>query len=473
MRRLSVTTLLLAVGLSSPRARAQVDVASKNALGVEEVVMSAVTKHPAIDAAKADKAIAEAEVLSAYGAFDPVWRTRSVFVPVGYYDSKRLDTLLVQPTTLGGTNVFAGYRIGAGNFPIYDGKLETLGFGEVRAGVSVPLWRDLMIDSRRAALWSAKIAPRLADAGVALQKMEVARVAAIRYWNWVEAGRTLAIAKDLLDLAEKRDAQLGERVTKGDLAAIEQLDNQRTILGRKGTVITVERAYLAAAYELSIFYRDAAGATKTPTESQVPSAMPEPQALAVLDVNDVVRKAIAKRPDLIRLVAVQEQIALEGELAANGAKPAIDFQAIVSKDFGPGPGYLRPTEVELAIVIDIPLFARTANGKLAAANAKTEKVAAQKKLLEDRIAADVKDALAAEAAARARVSLARTELALAKKLADAERDAFALGTSTMLIVNLREQAVAEAAVREVVALADHQRAVAIYRATTATQTGVL
>ncbi len=466
-------SLLTVVLLLAPATVRAADTTPSVALGVDDVVASAINKHPLVTAAQKDKAIADAEVLAAEGGFDPVWRTRAVFLPIGYYDNKRLDTLLLQPTGIGGATVFTGYRVGVGAFPIYDGKLETLGYGEARAGINLPLWRDSAIDSRRAALWSAKIAPRIAEAGLQAQKIELARTAALRYWNWVEAGLVLGVAKELLRLAEDRDAQLAVRVTKGDLAEIERLDNQRAILSRRAAVITIERGYASAAIELSLFYRDSAGATKTPALGQLPGALPEPQAFSVANVGDAVAKAIAKRPELLRLVALQEQINLEGELASNQAKPAIDVQTVVSKDFGAGPAYLRPVEFEFAIVIDIPLLARTADGKLAAANAKSEKVAAQKKWIEDRIAADVKDALAAESAARARVALARSELALAKKLADAERDAFALGSSTMLVLNLREQAVAEAAVREVVALADHQRALAVYRAATATQPGVM
>lgn len=455
------TLLLLLALLLLPRSARAADVP----LALADV-MTTLDRHPLFNAAMKDKAIAEAEVLTATGGFDPVWRTRAIFMPLGYYDHKRLDTLLVQPTAIGGATLFAGYRIGAGNFPIYDGKLETLGFGEARAGINVPLWRDSSIDARRAALWSAKLAPRIADASVTAQKLDLARSAALRYWNWVEAGRALAVARELLKLAEDRDAQLAARVLKGDLAEIERQDNQRAVLARRAAVIAIERGFLNASYELSLFYRDEKGAMKTPDVTRVPSSLPEPSALVVTSVNDAVRDAIAKRPEIVRLVAMREQLSLEAELAENQTKPALDFQTVVSKDFGPGPGYLRPTEVELAIVIDIPLFARTANGKLAAANAKSDKLVAQQKLVEDRITADVKDAIAAEKAARERIALARAELALAKKLADAERDAFALGSSTMLLVNLREQAVAEAAVREVVALADHQRAVAVYRAST-------
>jgi outer membrane protein TolC len=437
-----------------------------SSLAIEEVVSGAVARHPSVIAALKDRDVAAGEVLAAEGGFDPVWRTRAMLVPVGYYDTQRLDTVVSQPTPFWGTNFFAGYRIGTGNFAVYDGKAQTLDRGEFRAGAAIPLWRDGPIDNRRAALWSANLAPKIADAGVAAQKLEIARAAAIRYWNWVEAGRAKAVGEGLLALAEARDEALAERVSRGDLAAIERQDNQRVILGRRNAVVQLERAFLATSYELSIFLRDPAGAAVTPTASRLPQALPEPRAVVIGSVESEVAKAITKRPELLRLAAQREQIEIEARLAANQARPAVDLQGVVSKDVGNGPYSLRPAEIEIGVLIDIPLLARTAKGKNAQAVAKGEKLDAQRKLLEDRISADVRDALAQEAAARARIDLARAEVRLARTLAEAERDAFTLGQSTILILNLREQAVAEAELKELAAVADHHRAVAVYRAAT-------
>jgi cobalt-zinc-cadmium efflux system outer membrane protein len=445
---------------------------SEPALGLDEVMKSIDLRHPLIVSALKDKDAAKGDLLAAKGGFDPVWRTRASTIPIGYYDSGRLDSLLLQPTALGGVSLFAGYRIGFGKFATYDGKAETMNVGEARVGVTVPLWRDSLIDSRRAALWSAELSPVVAEAALAATKLELARAASIRYWNWVEAGRARQVARDLLGLAETRDAALADRVAKGDIAEIERQDNLRTILARKGNLISVERQWTNAAIELSLFLRDDKGSPLIPHEGQLPLAFPEPSAPTVGSPEAEVQKAIGKRPELVRFAAQKAQVEIEATLAKNGTKPALDFQTVVSKDFGKGPDPLRPVDVELGLVIDIPLLARTASGKFDTATAKGEKIEAQKKFLEDRIAADVKDALAAETAARARVTLARQELALAQKLAQAERDAFTLGTSTILLVNLREQAAAEAALREVVALADWQRAIAVFRAVTANIPGV-
>lgn len=434
-------------------------------LSFSEVTTSVDKHHPLLAAVKQDVVIAEGEKLSAKGGFDPIWRSRATWELLGYYSSKRLDTVVTQPLPVLGASVFGGYKLGLGTFASYDGKSQTLDLGEIRGGLVLPLYRDSAIDARRAALFAAELSPKIAEAGVAVQRLELHRSAAIRYWNWVEAGQVVTVAKDLLALAEDRDAALGARVLKGDLAKIEQEDNLRAILGRKATLISTERSLAAAAIELSMFLRDTNGKPRVPTAAELP-LFAEPKPLVVGTVEEEVKKAIARRPEILRLEEQKKQVGYEQDLAKNGGKPAFDFQIVAAKDFGNGLPQLYPTQLEIGLVIDIPLLARGPDGKAAQAAAKADKLDYQLTFARDRIGADVRDALSLEETARARLALARSELALARKLAAAERDAFFLGQSTLLMVNLRETAVAEAAAREIVALADRERAVAVFRAVT-------
>ena len=121
----------------------------------------------------------------------------------------------------------------------------------------------------------------------------------------------------------------------------------------------------------------------------------------------------------------------------------------------------------VGLMVDVPMLVRQARGKEQAARAKITKVGLQEQLLGERVAVEIRDVQVQWRAAEQRLTLARDELALAQRLADAERTALLLGHTTVLVVNLREQAVAEAALREVVALADLQRIAATWRAVTA------
>lgn len=463
--------LALALVAASPSARADdaAPVAASDASAPPELarlVQLVATQFPAVLAADKDRAIAEGDLLAAKGGFDPSFRTRAAWLPEGYYKNGRLDSIVTQPTPLWGTSVFAGYRVGAGSFPVYDGKAITGDYGEVRGGVNVPLWRDGPIDARRAALWSAELGPKIAEASAHAQRIEVVRALTIRYWTWVEAGKAVEVARAQLRLAEERDEGLAERVRRGDLAEVERLENQRVLAARRAAVVQVERAREGARLELAMYLQGVQGA---PTLGDRAPDLPEPGPARPGPAGDETARALARRPDVARIAAQRQQIGYEMDLARNQTRPAIDLQAAISKDVGPTPDNLRPLDLEVGVVVDIPVLARTGRGKLDAATAKLDKLDLQARALKARIAADVADAIVAEGAARERLALARAELAVAQRLARAERDALDLGTSTLLIVNLREQAVADAAYKEIAALADYHRAVAVYQAATATQ----
>lgn len=430
-------------------------------------VLALVNRHfPLLAAAERDRAVAQGDLMAAQGGFDPLWRTRAAWIPVGYYQTRRLDTVLTQPTSLWGTSFFAGYRFGQGSFAVYDGKAATLTGGEVRAGVAVPLLRDGPIDARRAALGSAQLGPRLAEQGVEAQRIEVTRAVGLRYWTWVESGKALQIAQQMLRLAEERDEALAERVQRGDLASIERDENLRSILSRRSAVVQFERALQGARFELEYYLRGLPGSAILPAGNRVPD-FPEPTPPTARNLDEEAAAAAARRPDVARLLTQREQLRFERQMAENQARPALDFQATASKDVGLGAGSLRPFDVELALTLDVPLLARVARGKAESAAAKQAKIDFQVAALRNRILADLRDAAVAETAARERLDLARRELALARRLAAAEREAFKLGQSTALLVNLREQAVGDAALRELTALADFQRALVVYRAVAA------
>ena len=122
-------------------------------ISLHEVLASAAEHHPRVRAALAGERAAESELLAARGAFDPQLDVIGKLRTGAYYELRRLDAEIRQPTPLWGAEVYAGYRLGLGvyedHYPSYYSD-ETLDQGEVRAGVRIPLWRDGRLDSRRA-----------------------------------------------------------------------------------------------------------------------------------------------------------------------------------------------------------------------------------------------------------------------------------------------------------------------------------
>lgn len=433
-----------------------------------EGVLSSIDRHfPLVEAARRDQQAAEAELLSARGAFDPTVRTRLDGAPLGGYQNGRFDLLFDAPTPLWGTNLFAGYRVSFGKFAVYDGKFETNQYGELRAGLSIPLVRNGATDRRRAGIARAELGVPVSATGIKQARIDAMRTGSFRYWEWVAAGQRLNVAKFLLKLAETRDTATEDRVRRGDLARIDRIDNQRAVLGRRGAVVTAERALQAAAIELSIYLRDERGDPRLPDASQLPAELPGPESSMPETGSgdaDPASVALKNRPELERLRLLREQQRIERDLARNQMLPAIDLLAIASQDFGPGNPILAPTVLEGGVSIELPTLNRTARGRRQAAEAALARLDAQARFTRDRIRAELADVLSALATARDRVRIAREEVALSREVEEAERTRFTLGDSNLIFVNLREQATAEAALREIDARLDYHRARAAYRA---------
>lgn len=430
-------------------------------LGLAEVLASTERSYPLIRAAELERRVAQGELESAEGGFDLSWKARGTVTPLGYYDSVRAETTIEKPTPWWGASAFAGWKLGTGEFPVYDGRQQTLDYGELRAGVQLPVWRNGPTDRRRANLARAEVGTELAELSIAQQKIDLRRAAAQRYWAWVAAGRRVRVVDALLEDVVQRDAGLAQRVEAGDLPPIEQIENRRAIEQRRALATQVRRGLEQAAIELGLFLRDERGEPTLPGPERLPASFPEVASTVPSEPGRDGLVAQQRRPEARRLALLQTQQRVELEWAQNQLAPGIDLQVAVAKDFGP-PLPARPdlseTVVEASVLLDIPIQTRLARGRVDAARASAERLGLQAKLARDRIDADVRDAHSAIGAALQRIEATRREVELARELEAGERARFEQGDSTLLIVNLREQQSAEAQLREVDAVLEYFRA---------------
>jgi outer membrane protein, heavy metal efflux system len=431
-----------------------------DALSLDDVLRRTREAFPSLVAAGFDVKNAQGEALAAEGAFDPQWKTKGAGVVTGAYPQLRVDSTIEVPTTFWGTSFIAGYRLGTGNIADYYRERETLSLGEVRVGASVPVLRNGPIDRRRANTAKAQIAVEIAQLSLDQQHIEISRLASIRYWDWVAAGARLRVATQLLSLAQARASQLNSRELAGDTAAIDTVDNQRALFQRQSLSAQAERQVEQSSLELSLFLRDAAGNPLVPNGTQIPIAFQEPQVSPVS--SQALETALEMRPDVRRLKQQVAQLEVEVRLLSNGQLPALDVGVMLAQDIGdstrPELKGLRQPEFEITASLEVPLLMRAQNGKLDAARASLNKGKAQLQLAQNRVRVEINDALSALSRANERLVAARNEIVAATKLETGERTRFSLGDSTLLFVNIREQQMAEAKLREIDAIHDARRA---------------
>lgn len=446
-----------------------------NVLELSDVLASVDLHHPALEILEARTDVAEGALLSAEGAFDPLLAARGSLSLFGYYEYGRADVSVVQATPLYGASFFLGWRLGrgldTGGIPEYYGYDETLDGGELRGGVTVPLLRDGWIDGRRAGITRAERGVEAAEAELDARQLRVRFAATEVYWRWVAAGLRLAVAHHLLALAEVRDEQLAARVRAGALPPIEHLENRRSVLERRQVIIAARRSLERTAIALSLYLRDADGTPVVPDATRLPPQIAEPWHV-VPDEEAAVAAALERRPELERVRAVRAAADVAAELADNQVLPRLDVTLAASADLGGTDDAMLASQLvapvgEAMVVLSFPLLLREARGRADAAHAEVRGIDADAELLADTVAIEVRDALSAVAAATEGLAVAIESASLSERVAEGERARFAAGATTLLIVNLREVAAAQAEGGRIDALADAQVAHALLDAATA------
>jgi outer membrane protein TolC len=450
-----------------PRAGAQPLVQPGTAappLMLEDVLDSTRRNYPPLLIALADADIADAELLAALGKFDLKIKAGAAFDRFGYYENQTFYAGVEQPLRTLGADLYGGYRLGRGDFPTYEGKLETRSDGEWKGGIVVPLFRDRRIDQRRADVLRADIGRAIAKLSIDQQKLLVNQLATRRYYDWLAAGQRFKVAQGLLDLAVTREKILKDAAEAGQIPTIEVTENTRQILQRKSTVVETRRGLELAAIDLSLFYRDSNGSPRLPRAEQLPPTFPDVQPLDDSKVDEDIQTALMRRPEIQRFIEQRKQADVDAQVFRNERLPVVDLnmgfsvaQGTVTRNTLRG-----PEELLGALIFDLPLQRRTATGKLRSTEAKISQLEQRERFQRDQVVAEVRDAASALRAALDRVDFLRGEVRVARELEQAERDRFQLGDGTLFIVNLREASTAEAEVRLVSAINDYFRAVALY-----------
>ncbi|WP_255211251.1 TolC family protein, partial [Methylogaea oryzae] len=149
------------------------------------------------------------------------------------------------------------------------------------------------------------------------------------------------------------------------------------------------------AIQLSLYWRDEQGQPQLPDAGRLPTGFPEAEPVVSKDFADALTTAQAQRPELRRLDLQGRQTETELELQRNQQAPGVDFSVMGARDIGPGKDKLNREELYLGLNIDIPLQRRVAGGRAQAAAANLQRLKLEKQLADDRIAAEVRDALSA------------------------------------------------------------------------------
>lgn len=408
-----------------------------------DVVRAVDGRVPELAEALAKQAEAEAKALKARGAFDPTLRSKVEREVTGPYERTTLDAAIGAQTPWGLT-LEAGYRLGVGDFPAYYGAHDTLDGGELRLGLTTPLLRDLGMSAERAERLVSDAMAAAARSSAEDKRQRITGKAVEAYWKWVAAGEKLALAEELLLLAETRQQGIEARVAEGALPAMESIDNARVVLERESELRSAERDAATRGLALSWYVRGP-DARPAPFEPEAhPEVAPHASTRVGPTATEVIPVALEQRPDVAVLGALVRAAEVEVRRAGTALLPKLEGRAGVARDRGTGDPKLAAPELDLGLSLAVPLAFREGRGELARARAAQQRLDVIRRGLIDRVHLDVEATIFARDAAWDRWALAEEGAVQAAEVVRLELRSFELGTSDIFRLTKREEALAKA-----------------------------
>lgn len=408
-------------------------------LELEALLKSVNQSYPKIIAARLQVAKAQGEYLSALGAFDPSLKANTRSQPEGGYINNYANNELSIPTLANGVRLFAGYRVGQGDYPIYYQNYLTNSGGEYRAGLALPLLKNFFIDKQRTALMTRAETIALSKHDVEATKLSVYHDTIKAYWQWVGSGLQLHVFKHLLQLAKTRQSAIVKQAESGDLPKLAIVENQQIIMQRQQLVNQGEMLFEQAAVTLSIYYRDQKGQPIVPSLKQLPKATRLREQRKINNLSHI-RTELIRHPAIRKLERYYQIIKLKQSLAKNDLLPNLDAMAYTSKQYGTGADpKLLPQAAMVGVHFKFPLYQREAKGKIISTTSELRQIATEKKLLYEQLNNQFSNLLIALRMYHQQINLLNKELQFAQQVEDGEGKKFYEGDSTLFLVNQREQ----------------------------------
>jgi outer membrane protein TolC len=268
--------------------------------------------------------------------------------------------------------------------------------------------------------------------------------AAIIYWEWLAAGRTLRVQQQLLDLAKQRVAQIQELIKAERRAKVDELFNNVLIAQRLTKVIETQRKLQQSSFKLALFLRDSEGEPMVPPEVWLPTSFPPLSESKNLDPQQQINEALDRRPELIDLQLQNESVMWDRRLAQNQTMARLDFFNELSQDVGPANSKnfdKQPFESEFGLSYEYPWQLRKARGKLRATAAKMQQIDQKTRLQIDKISLEVQSAIVALQRSQEVIDQLVQVVQTQAQVLELQEIQFANGRIDLIELNLQEQLV--------------------------------
>lgn len=380
---------------------------------------------------------ADAFMLGAKGGFDPKISStygQKLFKEDPYYRVWEVD--LNVPTKLG-VEVNAGYDRTSG-INLNPQSLDPEG-GLFYAGISVPLGRGLLIDSRRAQLKRAEIFQRSNELERILLKNDLMYDAGKAYWEWRKFYEITSSYRVVISFAEEQLRTVKELVVQGDRPSIDTIEATIQVQQLNLLYNQAKLEYANAALYVSSFLWDEEGVAMLLADGAFPSELLIAESPALLMMSDL-KKSALNHPKIRLYDLMTEQLEIDERLSKENMKPEAEVKFNFIADGGKNP--INAVAVDnhtFGLKFGVPLFFRKERAKLQDIFIKKDQTMLKQESVRMNIDAKINQAINEWQTSYEQFLISSAAQGNYKILLDGETTLFQLGESSLFVINSRQQ----------------------------------
>jgi outer membrane protein TolC len=397
--------------------------------------------HPVIRQADILNRMALMERRSASGAFDPKlygdWDAKS-FDNKNYFQNGEAGLKL--PGWFG-MEFKAGYNYTSGVFLNPENNLPME--GQAVVGLKVPLLRGLVIDERRTRLFQARNLEDLNAAKADELRNQILFEATKAYWNWYYANRSLEIVENAITISAERFQAVKDGYFAGDKPAI---DTVEALIQLQNWQILRQDAYIQlnnTRLDLSNFLWTENGSPMPVAPGSNP-ADPTVNPDAVLETINLTEQGnwITTHPSLRKYIFKQKELEYERKWKREQFKPQLDveYNLLGNGIQFQGDGANMPfyNNYKWGATFSFPLFLRKASGGYEKAQLKLLDNDLQRQQKQLEIENKIRQITLELQNLQTQYGSFRSMVENYQRLYDGEREKFAIGESSLFLINSRE-----------------------------------
>ena len=434
--------------------------------GVRDFQRQVLANHPIVRQAALLSREARAEVLQSLGKFDPLLESafdRKEFGNTDYYSN--WSNQLKVPLWLAGADLKLGYDrfVGENVNPQY----ITPDQGLSGIGLSIPLGQGFLIDSRRNVLRQSRIMVRYAEAEQVQQILSVWYAAISDYWSWYLSYNSYMLLRDGVALASRRFLALQAQTLIGDKPPIDTVEARITVQERE---IELTKLRIELANRRLLLSNHLWNENGDPVELPA-DAIPEQPDETMLNpeemrVDTLVSYASDRHPELLKLRSESARLQVEGSYRRELLKPKLNVSGtlITARDrfgaFTPKYYDLAWSNYKFGVDFALPLFLRAERGKLRAVRIQQDQVQFDLQQTDREIRTDIYTAFNTLQAYKDQLLLQVSSIDNQQRLLNAEQQKFALGESTLFLINARETKLIDMMIKRAQMISNYQKSLA-------------